>query len=79
MDEAKMITSLTRSKIDIKNLGKKAPISIFEMLMKEGLQLIDVYPKQSGGQKASLPDPNNTLDKVGYPVSYAEMANNWLV
>ena len=39
---------------------EEAPITILDVLVKEGPQLININPKQGGGQVAALFNPNDT-------------------
>jgi len=51
---------------------EEAPIAIMDMFVKKGLQLINVNPKQGGGQGATPFKPNGTPDEIGHLVNYEE-------
>ena len=58
---------------------EEAPITILDMLVKKGLQLINVDPKQGGGWGATLFNPNGTPDEIWHPVNYAKMIKDQLI
>ena len=58
---------------------EEAPITILDMLVKKGLQLINVDPKQGGGHGATLFNPNGTPDEIGHLVNCVETTKDRLI
>jgi hypothetical protein len=50
---------------------EESPISILDVLMQEGLQLVNVDTKQCRGQGETLFEPNGPLDKIRNPLHCA--------
>ena len=57
----------------------EAPITILNILMKKGLQIIDIDPKQGGGQGAALLKPNGNPDEIWNSMSRAKTTKDWLI
>jgi len=49
------------------------------MLVKKGLQLININPKQCGDRGATLFNPNGTADEIKHLVNYAKTAMDRLI
>jgi hypothetical protein len=58
---------------------EEEPVTLLDMLMKKGLSLININPKQCRGQGATLFNPNGGLDEIKHPVNCAEMTQNRLI
>ena len=58
---------------------KEAPISILDMIMKEGLQFININPKQGEGQGGTLFNPNITPDVLWHLVNCEKTTKDRLI
>jgi hypothetical protein len=51
---------------------EEALVVVLDMFVKKGLQLININPKQCGGQGTTLFNPDGTPDEISYPVNCVE-------